>query len=73
MIYFKNDEKSMHYKEFEISGNQCVIKKIGKGKNHLILCHHEPLQKNAKFYFKVKIVHTTNRIVLIGICGKDIR
>lgn len=63
----------MHYKEFEVSNNQSVIKKIGKEGRHLTFSHHAALQKNAKFYFKVKIVHTTNRIVLIGICGKDIR
>lgn len=46
---------------------------VGKEGKHLTFSHHEALQKNELFYFKVKIVHTTNKIVLLGICGKDIR
>lgn len=46
---------------------------IGKKGKHLTFSHHEAVQKNGLFYFKVKIIHTTNKIVLLGICGKEIR
>ena len=46
---------------------------IGRENKHLTFCHHEALKKNGLFYFKAKLIRTTNKIILFGICGKDIR
>lgn len=73
MIYFRGDDWNQHYNKFEVSGNKRIIKMVGKEGMHWTFSHYEALQKNGLFYFKIKIVHTANKIVLLGICGKNIR
>lgn len=39
----------------------------------IIFNHCEVMPKRGIFYFKVKIVHTFGKHIMLGICGKNIK
>ena len=57
------------YKVFDVDGRKI---KMLETDQHIIFNHSEILPKKGIFYFKIRVIKTSDRRIYVGICGKNI-